>query len=118
MSKLVHYATEYPPCHGSQTHSINEIQRQHSPELRSFAVNEINLTGYTDEHNMLQAMITLKRRQGVEIGLDQITGLTLVFYWELYIEHRFRPRVQVVSSEQQNWGHILWSQGRRPDIRM
>ena len=58
---------------------INEIQRQHSPELRSFAVNEINLTGYTDEHNMLQAMITLKRRQGVEIGLDQITGLTLAF---------------------------------------
>jgi len=40
---------------------INEIQRQHSPELHRFAVNEINLTGYTDEHNMLQAMITLKR---------------------------------------------------------
>jgi len=39
---------------------INEIQRQHSPELRSFTVNEVNLTGYTDEHNMLQAMITLK----------------------------------------------------------
>jgi len=58
---------------------INEIQRQHSPELRRFAVNEINLTGYADEHNMLQAMITLKRRQGIEIGLDQITGLTLAF---------------------------------------
>ena len=26
---------------------IDEIQRQHSPELRSFAVNEVNLTGYT-----------------------------------------------------------------------
>jgi len=38
---------------------INDIQQQHSPELRSFAVNEVNLTGYTDEHNMLQAMITL-----------------------------------------------------------
>jgi len=29
---------------------INEIQRQHSPELRSFAVSEVNLTGYTFEH--------------------------------------------------------------------
>jgi len=50
-----------------------------SGELRSFAVNEINLTCYTDEHNMLQAMITLKTRQGVEIGLDQLTDLTLSF---------------------------------------
>jgi len=61
---------------------IEEIQRQHSPELCSFAVNEVNLTGYTDEHNMLQAMITLKKRQGVETGLDQITGLTLAFFIE------------------------------------
>jgi len=59
---------------------IDEIQRQHSPELRSFAVNEVNLTGYTDEHNMLQAITTLKKREGVEIGLDQITGLTLTFF--------------------------------------
>ena len=29
---------------------INEIQRQHSPELRSFAVSEVNLTVYTFEH--------------------------------------------------------------------
>ena len=29
---------------------------------------------------MLQAMITLKKRQGVETGLDQITGLTLAFF--------------------------------------
>ena len=61
---------------------INEIQRQHSPDLRSFAVNKVNLTGYTDEHNMLQAMITLKKRQGVEIGLDQMTGITLAFFIE------------------------------------
>ena len=47
---------------------INEIHRQHSPELRSFTINEVNLTGYTDEHNMLQAMISLKKQQGVEIG--------------------------------------------------
>jgi len=59
---------------------INEIQRQHSPELRSFAVNQVKLTGDTDEHNMLQAMITLEKRQGVEIGLHQITGLTLAFF--------------------------------------
>jgi len=59
---------------------INKIQRQRSPELRSFTVNEVNLTGYTDEQNMLQAMINLKKRQEVEIGLDQITGLTLAFF--------------------------------------
>jgi len=59
---------------------IDKIQQQHSPKLRSFAVNEVNLTGYTDEHNMLQEMITLKKRQGVGIGLDQITGLTLAFF--------------------------------------
>ena len=53
---------------------INEIQRQHSPELRSFAVNKVNFTGYTDEHNMLQAMITLKKRQGVEIGHTVFRG--------------------------------------------
>jgi len=47
---------------------INEIHRQHSPELRSFTINEVNLTGYTDEHNMLQAMISLKKQQGVEEG--------------------------------------------------
>jgi len=51
---------------------INEIQRQHSPELHRFAINEVNLIGFTDKHNMLQAMITLKKRQGKEIGLDQI----------------------------------------------
>ena len=59
---------------------IHKIQRQHSPELRSFTFNEVKLTGYIDEHNMLQAMITLKKRQGVEIGLDQIMGLTLAFF--------------------------------------
>jgi len=59
---------------------INEIQWQYSPELRSFAINEVNSTGYTDEHNMLHAIITLKKRQGIEIGLDQITGLNLRNY--------------------------------------
>jgi len=40
---------------------INIIQRQRSPELRTFAVNEVNITGYTDEDSMLQAMITLEK---------------------------------------------------------
>jgi len=37
---------------------ILKIQEQHSPELRSFATNMVKssvYTGYTDEHNMLQA---------------------------------------------------------------
>jgi len=61
---------------------INEIQRQHSPELRSFATNEIKLTGCTDGNNMLQAMINhdLKKGQGTETVLNQMTGLTLVFF--------------------------------------
>jgi len=59
---------------------IDQIQRQQSPEPSSFAVNEVNLTGYTDEHNMLQELITLKKRQGVEIGRDQMLGLTLAFF--------------------------------------
>jgi len=53
---------------------INEIQWQHSSKLCSFATNEVNLKGYTDEYNMLQEMITVKERQRIEIGLDQITG--------------------------------------------
>jgi len=61
----------------SLSHQRNPAVAQ--PRLRSFAVNEVNLTGCTDEHNMLQAMITLTKRQGVEIGLDQITGLPLAF---------------------------------------
>jgi len=58
------------------------------------SVNEVNLTGYTDEHNMLQAMITLKTRQEVELGLDQITGLTLTFFignstWSTHSGHKY-----------------------------
>ena len=34
---------------------IDEIQRQHSPELHSFAVNEVNLTGYTAERGRMGA---------------------------------------------------------------
>ena len=42
-------------------------------------VSQSTKSGNTHEQNMLQAMITLKKRQRVEIGLDQITGLTLAF---------------------------------------
>jgi len=77
-SSLRHVARLMGSLHGL----INEIHQQHSPKLRSFAINEVNLTGYTDEHNMLQAVITLKQQIRVEIGLDQITGLTLAFFPE------------------------------------
>jgi len=79
-------------------HHDNEIQRQHSPKLRSFVINTVNLTDHTDEHNMMQAKIILKKRQ--EIGSRSDHGLnTSAFHWELFIEHRLRPRAQVVSSE-------------------
>ena len=56
------------------------IQKQHSPHLRPFVEGEIQFVGYTDQHDKLQAMLTLKRRKNVEIGLDQITGLILAFF--------------------------------------
>jgi len=41
---------------------------------------------------------------------ENAKGLTSsVFHWEIYFEHRFRPPEQVVSSEQQNRGHVLRS---------
>jgi len=61
---------------GSSTKSSGSTAPSYAGSL---AVNEVNLTGYNEEHNVLQAMITLKKRQRVEIGLDQITGLTLTF---------------------------------------
>jgi len=103
---------------------INEIQRQHSPKLLDgLAVNEVNSIGDTGEHNMLQATMTLKTRSRNR-GRNRPRPMTTrsrnrprsdhglnshVFHCELYIEHRFRPRVQVVSSKQQNWGHVLQS---------
>ena len=41
---------------------------------------EIQFVGYTDQDDKLQAMLTLKKRKNVEIGLDQITGLILAFF--------------------------------------
>jgi len=58
----------------------NSIQKQHSPHLRPFVEGEIQFVGYTDEHDKLQGMLTLKKWKNVEIGLDQITGLNLAFF--------------------------------------
>jgi len=58
----------------------NSIQNQHSPHLRPFVEVQIQFVGYTDQDDKLQAMITLKKRKNVEIGLDQIAGLVLAFF--------------------------------------
>jgi len=58
----------------------NLIQKQHSPHLRPFVEGQIQFVGYTDQDDNLQAMLTLKKRKNVEIGLDQITGLILAFF--------------------------------------
>jgi len=58
----------------------NSIQKQHGPYLRPLLEGEIQFVGYTDQDDKLQAMLTLKKRKNVEIGLDQITGLILAFF--------------------------------------
>jgi len=58
----------------------NSIQKQHSPHLLPFMEGEIQFVGYTDQDDKLQAMLTLKERKNVEIGLDKITGLILAFF--------------------------------------
>ena len=58
----------------------NLIQKQHSPHLQPFEEELIQFVCYTDQDDKLQAMLTLKKRKNVEIGLDQITGLILAFF--------------------------------------
>jgi len=58
----------------------NSINKQHSPHLRPFVEREIQFVGYTDQDDKLHALLTLKKRKNVEIGLDQITGLILAFF--------------------------------------
>jgi len=41
---------------------------------------KIQFVGYTDQDDKLQAMLTLKKRKNVEIGLDQIMCLILAFF--------------------------------------
>ena len=58
----------------------NSIQKHHSPHLRPFVGGLTQVVGYTDQDHKLQAMLTLKKRKNVEIGLDQIMGLILAFF--------------------------------------
>ena len=60
---------------------------------------EIQFVGYIDQHDKLQAMLTLKKRKNVEIGLDQITGIT----------DGFRAGIQVVPDRQHNGQHLVWN---------
>jgi len=41
---------------------------------------DIQFVSYTDQDDKLQAMLTLKEKQNVEIGLDLITGLILTLF--------------------------------------
>ena len=57
---------------------------------------------------MLLAMLTLKKRKNVEIGLDQITGLILA-YSKHVITDRFRAGKLVVPGRQHNGQHLVWN---------
>jgi len=86
---------------------IVEIQRQHSPEQHSFAVNEVrqySRAKHVAGNDHSEKATKSRNRPRSDHGLN-----SSVFHWELYFEHRLRPRVQVVSGEQQNWGHVLRS---------
>jgi len=74
--------SDVPKVVQSQYQLANSIRKQHSPHLRPFVeeAREIQFVGYTDLDDKLQAMLTLKKRKNVEIGLDQITGLILAFF--------------------------------------
>jgi len=58
----------------------NSIQKQHSPLPRLFGEGEIPFVGYTDQHDKLQAMITLKEKKNIEMGVNQMTDLILAFF--------------------------------------
>jgi len=58
---------------------IYQLTNQHIPHLRPIVKREIWFVGYTDQDDKLQAMLILKKRKNVEIGLDQIIGLILIF---------------------------------------
>jgi len=66
---------------------------------------EIQFVGYTDQHDRLQAMLTLKKRKNVEIGLGQITGLILAFFigntsslTDLEQEYKWCPAGNIMGS--------------------
>jgi len=87
----------------------NSIQKQHSPHLRQFMEGEIQFVGYTDQDDKLQAMLILKKRKNVEIGLDQIAGLILAFFIGNVITDGFRAGIQVVPGRQHNGQHMVWN---------
>ena len=73
----------------------NSIQKQHRPNLRPFVEGEIQFVGYTDQHDKLQAMLTLKKKKNVEICLDY--GLDFSFLHRKHIiTDGFRAGIQVV----------------------
>jgi len=81
------------------------IQKQHNPHLRPFVQGQIQFVGYTDQDNKLQAMLPLKKRQNVNIGLHQITGLILAFFienmsslTEFGQEYKWRPAGNIMGS--------------------
>ena len=83
----------------------NSIQKQHSPHLRLFVEGEIQFVGYTDQDDKLHAMLTLKKRKNVEIGLDQITSLILAFFigntsllMDLGKEYKWCPAGNIMGS--------------------
>ena len=85
----------------------NSIQMQHSPHLRPFVEGEIQYVGYTDQDHNIQAMLTLKKTVNVEVGLDQITGLILIFLNRKHvITDRFRAGIQVMHGWQHNGQHL------------
>ena len=69
-----HEAFENAQGHGERAH------RYRKPHLRPFVEGEIEFVGYTDQHDKLQAMLTLNKRKNIEIGLDKITGLILASF--------------------------------------
>jgi len=79
-SPAVASLSDVPKVVQSLNQLTNSIQNQHSPHLRPFVEGQIQFVGYTDQDDKLQAMLNLKKRKNVEIGLDQITGLIWVFF--------------------------------------
>ena len=72
-SQAVAPLSDVPKVVQSLYQLIDSIQKQHSLHLRPFVEGEIQFVGYTDQNDKLQAMLTLKKRKNVEIGLDQST---------------------------------------------
>jgi len=107
----------------------NSIKKQYCPQLRAFVEGEIQFVAYTDQDDKSQAMFTLKKKENVEIGLDQITGLILAFFigntsslTDLGQEYKWRPAGNTMGS---TWCGITcitkamsWWQVSRTSVRL